>query len=508
MTGDHVTPESVLAAVPDLVWELPRDQLSVALAKATRYDPLLFALLYLPHHLRDSETSPITFSAFHLELARRALEWTRPAPGPMESRHADIAPRESGKSTWKFLILPCWAAAHEHLHFVAAFASSGPQAEMHLATFKRELESNPLLIQDFPLLCQTSRRHGGLVDKDTQSITIRRNSFIFAARGIDSNTLGMKVGARRPDMILLDDIEPDGANYSAYQKGQRLETLTNSILPLAVKARVELSGTVTMPGSITHDLVKVITQPGEPVEEWVTDSKFQVHHYDAIVTDPDTGEEASLWPEKWSLEFLRSIRHTRSYRLNYANDPLAMNGAYWSDEDFTYGNTFTAAVTIVSLDPAVTAKERSDFTGVAVIAGNRKLRRCRVVHAAQVKLSPGKPLRDYVLRLLETYPEIGGVLVETNQGGDTWKAILHDLPVKIATVHQDAPKEERAADLLSDYQRGRVEHEKRLPTAEGQMVAFPGGAHDDIVDAIGSGVRYFLPKDGGPTRRSTTQSYV
>jgi len=504
---DHVTLETILAEVPDAVWALPREQLSAALAKATKWDPLLFAALYFPHHLRDGESQPITFSAFHVELARRAQRWAAGKPEqPMTERHADIAPRESGKSTWKFLILPCWAAAHEHLHFVAAFASSAAQAEMHLATFKKELESNPLLIQDFPMLCQTSRRHGGLVDKDTQSITIRRNGFIFAARGIESNTLGMKVGQRRPDMILLDDIEPDGAVYSPDQKVKRLATLTNSILPLAVHARVELSGTVTMPGSITHDLVRTLTYPNEPVEEWVTDSKFQVHHYDAIVADPDTGEERSLWPEKWSLEFLLSIRHTRSYRLNYANDPMAADGAYWSEDDFRYGTTFPAALTILSLDPAVTDKITSDFTGMAVVAGNKKLQKCRVRYARQVKLPPGKALRAEVTRLLEVFPEIGGILVETNQGGDTWRAILHDMPVKILTVHQSEPKEVRAAALLADYQRGRVEHEEKLPQAEAQLVQFPGG-HDDIVDAIGSAVRHFLPKLDPRQRRSTVQGY-
>lgn len=506
---EHVTLDTILAGVPTEVWLLPRDQLSAALAKATKWDPLLFAALYFPHHLRsEEEGAPVTFSRFHVELASRALEWSRGKPtDPMSARHADIAPRESGKSTWKFLILPTWAAAHGHLKFIAAFADSGPQAEMHLATFKKELETNPLLIQDFPRLCQTSRRHGGVVDKDTQSMTVRRNGFIFAAKGIDAKSLGMKVGARRPDMILLDDIEPDGANYSPYQKDQRLATLTNSILPLAVWARVELSGTVTMPGSITHDLVRVISEPTEEPAEWVTDSRFQVHHYDAIVMDPETGEEESLWPEKWTLAFLQSIRHTRSYRLNYANDPMAIDGAYWSEDDIPHGSTFVAAMTIMTLDPAVTTNEKSDFTGIAVVAGNKKLQRCRVRYAQQVKLAPGEPLRKRCLAILDMFPDIGGILVESNNGGDTWLSILHDMPVKVATDWSDAPKEVRAADLLADYQRGRVEHEIPLPVAESQMVGFPRG-HDDIVDAIGAAVRYFLPKRVPGSGRSSVQGYV
>jgi phage terminase large subunit-like protein len=507
VTLGRVTIGDVLARVPDAVWLLPREQISAAVAKLSKWDPLLFAAWYFPHHLRDGEHEPITFSRFHVDLAARALRWARPNPEPMSERHADLAPRESGKSTWKFLILPAWAAAHEHLHFVAAFADSGPQAEMHLRTFKRELESNPLLQQDFPRLCTPSRRTTGVSDSDNKSMYLARNGFVFAAKGIDASSLGMKVGDRRPDMLLLDDIEPDGAKYSLYQKEQRLATLQNSILPLAVKARVELSGTVTMPGSITHDLVKVIIQPDEPPEQWVIDERFQVHYYDAIVVDPETGERASLWPEKWSLEFLESIEHTRSYRLNYANDPMAMDGLYWSQEDIPHGSTFPATMTILSIDPAVTTNEKSDYTGLAVVAGNKALQKCRIRMARQVKVAPGTPLRNLCLQIMDQFPDIAGILIETNQGGDTWRAILHTMPVRVATIHQDESKEQRAADLLNDYQMGRVEHEVPLPVAETQMIAFPKG-HDDIVDAIGSGVRYFLPKTIPRQRRSSSQSYV
>jgi phage terminase large subunit-like protein len=503
---ERVTVESLLSSVPDEVWALPDKQLSTALREGCRYDPLLFALWYLGHHIADPVSGTVSFAPFHVELARRALSWTRGRPGPAEHRHADVAPRESGKSTWKFLILPLWAAAYGHVKFVAAFADSGPQAEMHLATFKRELADNPRLIQDFPMLT-TPGKLRNVSDSDTKGMYIASDQFVFAARGIDAKTLGMKVGARRPDLILLDDIEPQEATYSLYQKDQRLSALLNAVLPLSITARVELSGTVTMPGSIVHDLIRTQTHPNDEQAEWVSESNFQVHHHLPLIDDGEGGE-VSMWEEKWSTEFLLSIRHTRQFSLNYANDPMAVQGAYWSREDFSFGSTFTAERTILVLDPAVTTKEKSDFTGVAVVAGNRALGRCRVEHAAQVKLPPGEPLRQYCLRMLDTYPEIGGILVETNQGGDVWKvSVLHDMPVKVATDWSDDPKETRAADLLAHYQRGRVEHARQLATAQGQMISFPRGAHDDIVDAIGSGVRHFLPK-GGPRRRSTSSAYA
>jgi hypothetical protein len=516
---ERTTVDSILSSVPDAVWALPDEQLAEAIKRAAEHDPLLFALWYLAHHITDPASKTITFSAFHVTLALRALEWIGPAPPPMTQRHADVAPRESGKSTWKFTILPLWAAAYRHLKFIASFADSGPQAEMHLATFKRELASNERLRHDFPDLC-TPGKLRGVSDSDTKGMYIARGGFVFAARGIDAKTLGMKVGVQRPDLLLLDDIEPPGATYSEYQKEQRLDVLLNAILPLAVHARVELSGTTTMPNSIVHDLVKTVTMPDEAPAQWVLDEQFQVHHHSPFVQD-ELGNEVSVWPEKWPTEFLMAMRHTRGFSLNYLNDPMAVDGAYWSADDIRYGSTFPAAMTVLSLDPAVTTKEKSDFTGVAVVAGNRavavvgddgkptRVAKARVEFAAQVKLPPGAPLRAYCLRLLDTYPEIGGIIVETNNGGDVWDvSVLHDMPVKVITTWSEEPKEVRAAHLLTKYQRGNVEHARPLPTAEAQMIGFPRG-HDDIVDAIGAGVRYFIPDEAVRRRRkSTSQTYA
>lgn len=482
----------------------------------TKFDPLLFALLYLPHHLKGEEDGArITLSEFHIELAQEAKKWALPTTQPRSDRDAYICPREAGKSTWLFLILPLWAAAHGHRKFVAAFADSGGQAEMHLLSFKRELDNNPVLRGDFPKLCAAARRPTGSTESDTKNMLVTKSGFVFATRGVDAKTLGMKLGNRRPDLIILDDIEPDEANYSDYQKGQRLSTVQNAILPLNIRARVVIAGTVTMPGSIIHDLVKVITRPGEEPAEWVVAEQIRVHYYRAIITDEETGKRRSLWEAKWPIAFLESIERTRSYKLNYDNNPMARDGDYWNEGDFVYAELPALTHQLLSIDPAVTKTKKSDYTALAVIAYSAAYRRCVVRYAVAVKVQPGAPLKRLVLRILDEFPDIRGVVVEINQGGDVWKdSVLAGLPVPVKTVHQTEPKEVRAARLLNHYQLApkriagrpdpsvaagiahlpRVVHERVLAAAEEQMVGFPKAAHDDLVDTIGTGVDMFLKK--------------
>jgi len=480
----------------------------------TRLDPMLFALVYLRHHLRGPATrGQITFCDAHLDWCREALGWVVPAHGPRQNRDVYVAPRELGKSTWFFLILPLWAAAHGHRKFIAAFADAGTQAEMHLQTFKNELENNSLLQRDFADLCEPATRYRGATQSDTKGLTIRKSGFVFGARGADSKTLGMKVGERRPDMLILDDIEPGEDQYSEYQVKGRLTTITDVIFPLSEYASVVMAGTVTLPGSIVHQLVKSVTEPEEEQPEWIAEQNMRVHYYPPILVNDD-GTERSIWPAKWPLEYLKAIEHTRSYLKNFANSPMGMDGDYWTKDDFQYAEIPGKTRVVLSIDPADKTKNTSDWTGLAVVGWAPPARRtdprstpidandirasvtgglgmCEVMYARPVKLV-GENLRREVLRILEMFPEIGLVLVEVNKGGEHWLDILHHLPCKLQMIDQTVDKKVRAAQALAHYQRRRVVHTSRLTACEEQMVSFPRGPNDDLVDAVGSAVTRLL----------------
>ncbi|WUH94573.1 hypothetical protein OG900_33455 [Streptomyces sp. NBC_00433] len=470
---------------------------------------MLFALVYLRHHLKDADGN-ITFGDAHLDWSRAGRAWARPVTRPAEQRDAYIAPRNTGKSTWWFLILPLWGAAHGHVKFAAAFAASATQAETHLATAKGEIDRNELLRQDFPDLCAPAKRPSGNSVADTQAMYVAKSGFVFAARGIDSSSLGMKVGEQRPDLILLDDIEPDESSYSDDLAVKRKTTLLDAILPLNIYARVVICGTVTMPGSIIHQLVRHAR--GVETADWIAEEGIRAHYSPPIVERPD-GTERSMWPAKWPLDYLLEIRHTRSYAKNMANDPLAADGALWTPDDFRYPapgeGVDPVTHMMLSIDPATTAKRTSDYTGLAVVSWSTRLRRCTVHAVTAVRVQPGPLLRDLVLAFLDEFPQIGLILIEVNQGGDTWKAILHDMPVKVKTVAQVENKFVRAEGVLNHYQRGRVIHARRLPEVEQQMCTFPKGPNDDMVDAVGSAVRRFIPPAKKQAPPSASQaSYV
>lgn len=472
----------------------------------TRLDPLLWGVLYVPHLLKGAD-GQITFGDVHLQVYRDSLELIRTA-GPKESRRAYIAPRGSGKSTTLFLVVPLWAACHGWIKFIAAFSASATQSQDHLAGLRRELQTNKLIGLDYEDVVVPARKSNGTPVADSQSMLHTKSGFSFAARGIDTEVLGLvDPENRRPEMLLLDDIEGEESNYSALQVQKRLTTLLDGIFPMNDRAHVRMVGTVTRTGAIMHQLVKSVTETGEP-ERWIDDENVRTTYFPPLVKTDDGGER-SLWPGRWSTEYLQSISHTRSFAKNFANTPMGADGDYWSAEDFRYpdGPLDQATHTMLSVDPAVTSKATSDYTGLAVVSWSAITKRCTVHAALQVKLPPAA-LRERVMAMLDEYPEVSLVVVEDNQGGDVWPHILHGLPVKLRTVHQSAPKQVRAAGVLNHYQRGRVIHARRFRDLEEQMVAFPKTPHDDVLDAVVTAVSRFLDPPKRKLTSASVQSYV
>jgi predicted phage terminase large subunit-like protein len=226
---------------------------------------------------------------------------------------------------------------------------------------------------------------------------------------------------------------------------------------------------------------------GMPTEDWVKIENFTVNYRPALMRAPD-GSKYSMWPEMWATEWLLEREHQRSFKKNFQCLPAPEDFDYWQPTDFRYGSLEATTRTIISIDPAVTTKRTSDRTAIAVVSFSHSERKVCVREAVAVR-EPGPDLRKRVLDLLMRYRETVGIVVESNQGGNLWLSIFHDMPVPVQTITASDKKEVRAAALLDHYQKGRVLHEKKLDDLEAEMLAFPRGQHDDLPDAVAHAVK-------------------
>jgi phage terminase large subunit-like protein len=175
------------------------------------------------------------------------------------------------------------------------------------------------------------------------------------------------------------------------------------------------------------------------------------------------------------------------------NRPINTDGTFWTSEDVIIEELEDYGNTIISIDPAVTKNKVSDFTGISVLSrGVDHLGKDNVYvrHAEQVKMSPSE-IAQRVAYLVDKY-DVGLLYVEVNQGGDLWKDVFKAIPVKYRSKNQHLSKQIRAGKALNFYQQGKVRHTAHFPVLEEQMWAFPKVSHEDVLDAVVSGILYFL----------------
>jgi predicted phage terminase large subunit-like protein len=437
----------------------------------TRDDPLLFAITYFGHYLRGPDGS-ISFNDLHMALIELGRSWMEPG----ERRDAVVAPREAGKSVWLFVVLPLWALAHGHRRFFLAFSATGKQASGHLSNLRGEIKGNARLLADFPEL---KPRRG----QDSADLVVMAGGAAVAARGMGETSLGARAGEQRPDLIVGDDMEPPEADYGTDTRDNTISRITAAILPMNTRAAVALTGTVVTYGSVMHDVVLAATDQRHG--QWLDDEQITPHYFPAIIVED--GRERSLWPQRWSLEWLQARRGTHSYALNFDNNPSPKGSAtYWTADAIGYDARVPVVRRIVYVDPATTTKVTSDYTAIVMVGMDASGRRCVVEHAVAGHWDGGE-IREQIWDLKRAHPRSFSELVlETNQGGEAWRRALSPLPpgVTLREVHSKVPKVDRIRDAAEDYRRFAVVHAHPLPALEAQMLAYPRVRHDDLVDAL------------------------
>lgn len=154
---------------------------------------------------------------------------------------------------------------------------------------------------------------------------------------------------------------------------------------------------------------------------------------------------------------------------------------------------------VVAVDPAVTANEDSDDTGI-IVAGRGDDGHAYVLADRTCHVSPDQ----WIKRALAAYEEYeANVLVgEVNNGGDVIKSLLRTQNdrANFQTIHGKHSKQARADPIAALYEQGRIHHVGVFPELEDQLTSWvPGdGESPDRLDALVYAIRELMVGPGGP----------
>jgi hypothetical protein len=121
-------------------------------------------------------------------------------------RIAIAAPRGHAKTTLVSLAYVLWCAVYAREQYILLISATKELAAGLLKNVKNELQTNSLLLQDFPEVCYPpGARPAPKPWRDNQIVL--RNKVAFKALGANQAVRGTKHGPFRPTLIVVDDLE-------------------------------------------------------------------------------------------------------------------------------------------------------------------------------------------------------------------------------------------------------------------------------------------------------------
>ena len=394
-----------------------------------------------------------------------------------------IAPRGHAKSTTVDMTYPLWAGCFEQEEFVVIISDTYTQAAEFINALKDEFENNPKIKWLF----------GNMKGDDWQDGEfVLSNGIKYAAKGSGMKIRGIRHRHTRPTLMIFDDIENDENIKSAEQRQKLYHWFTKAAIPALARG-----GRAVVIGTILHfdSLVNKVMKRQDIFKSW------QTRVFYAITTEED-GTERALWPEHRSLEKLRAMRDDPSdqdfigsitFAQEYQHKPFSEEDAIiqpdWIKEcePSQVPDKHARLARVLTIDPAASERQTADFTAMIVADlytdGNVYIRAIR-----NQRTSPSVTA-DTIRELDEIYkPQVIGI--EKGALGLVFRDLLEGLPV--IGLEPDKDKVRRLLAVSRFFEAGRVYTVKNIQNGQAfreQLIEFPKGTHDDMVDAAAYAVR-------------------
>jgi phage terminase large subunit-like protein len=245
-------------------------------------------------------------------------------------------------------------------------------------------------------------------------------------------------------------------------------------------------------GEDPRAVVTTTPRPTKLIRELVADPKV-------VVTRGTTYDNRANLAPAFFAQIVRKYEGTRLGRQELEAEIIEdLPGALWSRamieacRAVPQGEGLAAELVrvVVAIDPAASARETADETGI-VVAGRDAGDRGWILADASGRYQPPQWARAAIA----AYRVHGAdrIVAEVNNGGDMVEATLRivDPNVPFRAVHAARGKTARAEPIAALYEQGRVRHLGAFPALEDQMCGFArdfdrvaAGYSPDRVDAL------------------------
>jgi len=481
-----------------------------------------FASIYLKAHFR------LPPSVMHKEL----FGLLEKASAERNARIAVAAPRGHAKSTLVSLAYVLWCICYHLEHHIVIVSNTADQAVDLLTAIKNELESNELLIRNFPDVAEPVGSRPG-PPRWRKNDIITRNGIKVMAIGAGQKIRGRKHRQYRPTLIILDDVENETEVQSADQRENKAKWFKKAVMKAGTtsETNVIVVGTLLHYDSLLAQLIDGRTMPGwttrkyQAVLSWAENENLWQKWQDIYTYQTEyngmSGPKAAeafyqdnkddmlegtkvLWPERedyYQLMDLRLCEGQASFDSEKQNEPVdpetCFFGAdeikYWDDEYHSIDELLAKlggdAEIYGACDPSLgMAGKNRDYTAIVTLLKHEPTGHLYVLEADIRKRKP----RETIETIIEYHRirKFDKFAIETNQFQHFLASELERISeqqcvyINVKEIKHTSDKLGRIQSLQPLISTGTLKFSRSHRVLLDQLRQFPKAAHDDGPDAL------------------------
>jgi len=483
------------------------------------HDVLYFGLTYFsegfnpdnPDNLIPEGVNEENSADFHKELCRMLDDVTL---NKVKRHIAWACPRRHAKTAWLSNIFLIHQIVYRHKKYIVLFSETTDVAGDFITWGRYQLKLNEKLREDFGELLHVKPSMNEL-DNKYEFITTSNTK--VEAKGLGTQTRGLRHGSTRPDLFILDDLESDeSTNTPELIEKSKTWFREEMLQALSKEGLCIYLGTILCYGSLLHYVVEerrdfesrkfaAINKFADHEDLWqkwrdiyLKDEKeapdkarkFFEEHEDKMLEGADI-----LWPGYWTYYDLILIRENdgiKAFNQEYQNNPTDEERQIFKPEYFTYFVESDLTDKNLKYYGAVDfamGKEKGDYSAIITLAKNVDTGICYVMDAFIEKVHPDILMQEVVKRALLYQYDVLAVEAQMAQEwfahklGEELKRHGYPAHTRLKKIKQRTRKALRIESLLPEVQAGRLRFQRHQRLLLDQFEMYPM-VHDDGPDGV------------------------
>lgn len=496
------------------------------------HDVLYFGMAYFsedgnpgnPENLIPEGINVNNAAEFHRELTSMLDDVTQ---GRARRHIAWACPRRHAKTAWLSNIYLLHQVVFRHRKYIVLFSETTDSAGDFITWGRFQLKLNDKLRDDFGELLHVRPSRNEL-DNKYEYITTSRIK--VEAKGLGTQTRGLRFGDMRPELFILDDLESDESTNTPDLIEKSKTWFREEMLPaLAKDGMVIYLGTILCFGSLLHYVVEerrdFESRKFAAVESFATREDLWNKWRDIYRADvKDAADRADeffeenkeamlegtkiLWPGYFTYYELITIRENdgiKAFNQEYQNNPTDEERQIFRPEYFHYfGDSDLENKHFeyyCGIDIAM-GKTTGDYSSIVTIARNRDTGICYVVDWYMERCHPNVLIEKVIEYASKYQYERIGIETQFAQEfiadrlADGLRKRGYPSDTRIKHIKQTTNKGIRIESLLPDIENGKIRFHHQLinGTEMEQFLMYPMHNHDDFPDSVH--MAYTTAQDG------------